>query len=400
MKFSLYIAKRYLFSKSSTNAINVITILATIGVVFGTLVLFIILSAFSGLRTFSYSLLEASDPDIKISPAKGKVFIYNDNLTKLLVNNSDIQAYSKVVEERVFLKYKNKNDIAYIKGIDARYTNVVKIDSSLNIGTWVDPDFKNTAVIGYGISYKLSLAAFNFGEPLEIFVPKPGKGLVNPNNAFRNIKVQILGVYTGTEEFQNKYVFTEISTAQDLLGYQSNQISAIEIKLKETDNSKAVKASLQKALGASYKVQTKEELNVLFYKVLNSENFISYLLGTLVVIIVLFNILGAIIMMIIDKRSNLKTLMSLGASLKEIKRVFMYQGFLLVMFGALIGLIIGIVAVLLQERYGYFMITQNIAYPVEFQWYNVFIVSVTIAVLGFISAKIASSRITLKFIEA
>ncbi|TYQ00105.1 lipoprotein-releasing system permease protein [Tenacibaculum adriaticum] len=399
MNFPLYIAKRYLFSKSSTNAINIITLIATFGVIVGSLALFIILSGFSGLRTFSYSLLNTSDPDIKITAVKGKTFLFTSDVEQILIQTPSVKDYSKVVEERVFLKHKDKSHIANIKGVDQKYTKVVAIDSSLSVGTWVDSEFKNTAVIGNGISYKLSLGILNFGESLEIYVPKSGTGFINPNNAFRSVNAQVIGVYNGSEEFQNKYVFTELKLAQELLNYNKNQISALEIKLISSDLVNNIKEELQNQLGSAYKVETREQLNALFYKVINTENFVSYLIFTLIVIIALFNVIGAIIMMIIDKRKNLKTLFNLGTSVQNIKKIFVLQGFLLTLVGMAIGLTIGILLVLVQQRFGLFMITQNIPYPVEFRWANLLVVIGTISVLGFLAAQIASSRISESFVE-
>lgn len=399
MNFPFYIAKRYLKSKSSTNAINIITLIAMFGVIVGTIALFVILSGFSGLRTFSYSLLNASDPDIKISPVSGKTFNYDQKIDEELISNTNIASFSKVVEERVFLKYKDKSHIAHIKGVDNNYTEIVALDSSLVVGEWIDPEFRNTAVIGSGISYKLSLRIFNMTDPLKIFVPKPGKGMLNAANAFRSANVQIIGVYSGSEDFQNKYVFTELEVAQQLLNYEPNQVSAVEIKLRNADKVDDEAAILQQNLGDSFKVQTRTELNALVYKVINTENFVSYLIFTLIVIIALFNVIGAIIMMIIDKRKNLKTLLNIGATLKDIKRIFVLQGFLLCLVGLGIGMILAVVLVLIQQQFGVFMITQNIPYPVEFQWSNFFVVIFTIAILGFIAAKIASSRITNDFVQ-
>ncbi|MCD8444209.1 ABC transporter permease [Tenacibaculum finnmarkense] len=399
MKFPLYIAKRYLFSKTSTNAINIITFIAVFSVVVGALALFVILSGFSGLRTFSDSLLNASDPDIKISIVKGKSFGYSDDVHQKLIKDTEIKTISKVIEERVFLKYKDKTHIAYIKGVDASYKDIIPVDSLLTVGTWVDPEFKNTAVIGYGISYKLSLGVLNFGAPLQIMVPKPGKGFVNANNAYNSVDTQVIGAYSGSEEFQNKYVFTELSLAQELLNYTENQISGIELKLQPTANLDDFQQKLQQKLGDNFEVKTRAQLNALYYKVINTENFISYLIFTLIIAIALFNVIGSIIMMIIDKRQNLKTLYNLGASIDEIKKIFVLQGFLLTLAGMFVGLFLGVLLVIIQQRYELFMITQNLAYPVEFRWFNLLVVMLTILILGYISAKIASSRISKMFIE-
>lgn len=399
MNFSYYIAKRYLFTKNSNNAINIITLIASFGVIVGALALFIILSGFSGLRTFSYSLLDISDPDIKISTTKGKTFSATDSLEEILKGHKDIIAYSKVLEQRVFLTYKDKPHIAYVKGVDKNYTHVTQIDSAIVVGNWLDSRYKNTAILGNGISYKLSLGIMNFTEPLEIYVPKPGTKIANPANAFRKVEAQITGIYSGTEEFENKYVFVNLPLAQELLRYDTDQVSGIEIKLRNNEDAVAFASEFQKIVGNDFKVETRAQLNALFYKVINTENFVSYLIFTLIVIIALFNVIGAIIMMIIDKKQNLKTLFNIGASLKEIKKIFVLQGFLLTLIGTFIGLILGVVLVLLQQKYELFMITQNIAYPVEFRSVNFIIVALTIILLGYFAAKIASSRISQKFIE-
>ncbi|MFK8060429.1 MAG: ABC transporter permease [Polaribacter sp.] len=399
MNFPLYIAKRYLFTKTSTNAINIITIIASFGVVVSAAALFIILSGFSGLKTFSYSLLDVSDPDIKITSVKGKSFLLADDIKSIIENTTSIKESSSIIEERVFLEYNDKNEIAYIKGVEENYKNITQIDSVIEVGTWLQSDLENTAVIGEGISRKLSLGILNFGEPLSIMIPKPGVGFINPINAFNQLDTQIVGLYTGTEEFRNKYVFVNITDARKLLKYKQNQITGIELKLIENSSSELVAEELQNKIGNEFKVRTKEQLNEVYYKVINTENFVSYLIFTLIIIIALFNVIGAIIMMIIDKKQNLKTLFSLGVSVKDIKRIFTLQGFLLTFFGMLIGLTLGIILVLVQKQFGLFKIVPSLPYPVEFLFSNLLIVVVTIIVLGFIASKIASSRISKQFIE-
>ncbi|WP_299678743.1 FtsX-like permease family protein [uncultured Tenacibaculum sp.] len=398
MNFPLYIAKRYLRSKNSTNAVNIITIIAMLGVIIGTLALFIILSGFSGLRNYSYSMLDSSDPDIKITARKGKSFLYTKELDEALVSNTKIADFSKVLEERAFLKYGDKNHIAYIKGVDVNYTDVLAVDSILWSGDWINREFKNTAVVGYGIYNKLSIQ--NYLRPLVVFMPKPGTGIINPNNAYRSVNTQVTGIYGGSEEFRNKFVFTELHVAQELMGYEPNKISGVELKVRNPELVDDISKDLQKELGDTYKVQTRAELNELILKVINTENFVSYLIFTLIVIIALFNLIGAIIMMIIDKRKNLKTLLNIGASVKDIKRIFVLQGSLLSVVGMLIGLFIGISLVFLQKHFGWFKISPELAYPVEFKWFNLITVVITILTLGFLASKIAGSRITKEFIES
>ena len=400
MNFPLYIAKRYLFSKSSNNTINIITLIAALGVIIGTLALFIVLSGFSGLRAFSIGFLDTSDPDIKITSIKGKSFLISDTIKSHLDEQNGIASYSKVIEERAFFEFNKKTHIAYIKGVDTNFTKVTRIDSTVYVGTWLDPQIPAGSIVGNGISNLLSVGVFDFLEPLKIYVPKPGKGYaINPKNAFNQIETQPIGVFALTEEMDKKFTFISLELAQTLLNYAPNQISSIELKVTNLDNREQIIEDLKSKLGTNFKIETREQLNAIFYKMLNTENLASYLIFTLILIIALFNVIGAIIMMILDKKDNLKTLYNLGATIKDIKRVFILQGFLLSVFGLIIGLSLGVILVLLQKKYQLFMITQHLAYPVEFTFQNLFTVILTILILGFISSKIASSRISKKLVE-
>ncbi|MBG7629940.1 MAG: ABC transporter permease [Bacteroidetes bacterium] len=400
MNFPLYIAKRYLFSKSSNNTINIITLIATMGVIIGTLALFIVMSGFSGLRTFSIGFLNTSDPDIKITSIKGKSFDFNADIQTILNQEKGIASYSKVIEERAFFDFHDKTHIAYIKGVDSNYIHLNQIDSTVYIGTWLDKNIPLGVVVGSGISNTLSVGVFEFLEPLKIYVPKPGKGYItNPNNAFNQINTQPIGIFGLNDEMDKKFTFLPLELAQVLLNYSPNQISAIELKVIENYNRDILIENLENLLGPDFNIETREQLNAVFYKMLNTENLASYLIFTLILIIALFNVIGAIIMMILDKRDDLKTLYSLGATIKEIKKVFILQGFLLTVFGLVIGLSVGVILVLLQKKYQLFMITQHLAYPVEFTFFNLFSVAITILVLGYLASKIASSRISKKLVE-
>ena len=399
MSFPLYIAKRYLFTKSSNNAINIITLIAALGVIVGTFALFIVLSVFSGLKEFSLDFIRVSDPDLKISIEKGKTFLFTDAISSIL-QDKKIAHYSKVVEEKAFFNYRDKSHIASIKGVDANYLLVNNIDTAIFIGEWLDKDAIQTVVIGNGVSSTLSLGTYDFIESLKVYVPKPGKGYINnPRTAFNQLNLQPVGVFKLTEELDKKYVFSHLELAQSLLNYKPNQISAIELKLASDVDQNEVIQLLQNQLGNDYKIETREQLNAVFHKMLNTENLVSYLVFTLILIIALFNVIGAIVMMILDKKDNLKTLFSLGATIKEIKRIFILQGFLLTFFGLIIGLILSMTFVILQKQFGFIMITTELEYPVEFRSMNVVLVFFTILILGFLAARIASSRISNKILQ-
>jgi lipoprotein-releasing system permease protein len=399
LNFPLYIARRYLLSKSSNNAINIITLIATIGVIVSTIALFVVLSVFSGLKDFSLSFIRTSDPDLKITSVEGKSFYFNDSVRNALMLDK-IKAYSKVVEERVFLSYVDKSHVASIKGIDTNFLHVNRLDTAVYFGNWVNYEAKHTVVVGSAISMALSIGTYDFLEALKIYVPKPGEGYItNPKTAFNQVNAQTIGIFRLTDEIDRKYVYANLALAQDLLNYDEDQISAVEIRLTDEEYEQEVQKELRTRLGSGFEVRTRQQLNSVFYKMLNTENLVSYLVFTLVLIIALFNVIGAIVMMIIDKRENLKTLFHLGSEIRDIRRIFVFQGFLLTSFGLFAGLLVAIPLVILQKKFGFIMITQSLAYPVEFRAINVLVVVMTLLVLGFIASQIASARISKKLVE-
>lgn len=367
--------------------------------VVGAAALFIVLSVFSGLKNFSLDFIRVADPDLKISSVKGKSFSFQQEMEGYLSDPS-IVAYTKVLEEKAFFSYEGKPQIARIKGVDAQYLAVNNIDTAIYVGEWLVDDLPNSAVIGNGISASLSLGTYDIVEPLKAYVPKPGKGYIrNPNAAFNQFNLQPIGIFKLTEELDKQYVFTNLALAQGLLEYRADQISAIELRLTNDANRSKLIDQLSAKFGPDFKVQTRAQLNAVFYRMINTENIVSYLVFTLILIIALFNVIGAIVMMILDKRKNLTTLFSLGATLKEIRRIFVLQGFLLSIVGLILGLGLAIIIVLFQKYFGFIRITPSLAYPVEFKISNVLVVVLTISALGFVAAKIASARISRKLIQ-
>ena len=393
MNVSFYIAKRYLFSKSSTNAINIISRIATFGVVMIAMALFVVLATFDGLKSFNLSFIQHFDPDIKISAKQGKSFLFNDSIATKLAANADIAHYSKTLEERAYFNYRKKKKLAYIKGVDSLFTQTIAIDSTVYIGGWLVPNTTNT-VVGSITANALGIGINDYRASLDIYIPKAGKGqITNPANAFRRTNTAPIGVYNINPEIDGKYVFANLPTVQRLLGYKNNQINAIEIKLKPSSNPNKVKEALEKALGKQYKIQTRIELNSALYKMLNSENLFIYGIAVLVLIIALFNVIGSIMMLILDKKDNLKTLNQLGLPFQKIRKVFLLQGVLLTVLGGVLGIVLGIIIVFLQQQFQLVMITSYLAYPVEFHWTNVLIVFLTLTILGYFASWIASASL-------
>jgi lipoprotein-releasing system permease protein len=400
LNFPFYIAKRYLRSKSSQNAVNIINFITFLVIVIGSAALFIVLSAFAGLRTFSLSFSNTFDPDLKASPTLGKHFTVSADEESALAKIEGLANYAKELEERAYLTYKEKSTIAYIKGVDENYRAVTGIDSTLISGNWGSDVYNG--VIGIGI-YNLLGVPMNNRTAMEVLVPKPGegsfsqKGLAKP---YDDLALVVSGVYAVEESLDKKYVFAQLPIVQQLLQKDSTEVSGINFKLMDKASADDVRSAIADVLGDKVSILTRREQNTSLYRMLNTENLATYLIFTLVLIIALFNVVGAIIMMILDKQQNSKTLYSLGTTIKELRRIYFIQGMLVTSFGGLIGVLIGTLLIGSQLAFGWLKITPTLAYPVEFNVINVLIVIGTIMVLGFISSKIASSRINEKLISA
>jgi lipoprotein-releasing system permease protein len=399
LNFSLYIAKRYLRSKSSNNAINIITYIALLGVILGAAALFIVLSGFSGLKEFTLEFTSLIDPDFKVESTTGKSFILEKELQTKLDSIEGLAFYSKVIEERVMASSKGKQIMAFIKGVDENFKRVNPVDSILDDGSWLEQNTPQI-VTGYGIARNLSVGVLDYGKAISIYVPKPGKGqITNKNQAFNTTSTINVGVFAVNETVDNSYIFSSFNTAKNLLNYKENQISSIEIKVNDNFNKDDFRAELGSVFGNKFTIKDTSQLNDALYKMLNTENLIVYLIFTLVLIIALFNVIGSIIMMILDKRNNLSTLYNVGATIPQIRQIFFYQGLLMSIFGGFIGLCIGYIIIQLQYSFSLIMLTPNLPYPVAIHFQNFVIVFVTITVLGVIASKIASSRINKNLIK-
>ena len=399
MNFPLYIAKRYIRSNSKNNAINIINRIASMGIIVGTMALFVVLSVFSGLKVFSLSFTNEIDPDLKISSTLGKSFLISHDQEIQINKITGLASYTKIIEERVLFTFNGKQDVTYLKGVDSNFTKVNAIEKKLFNGLWLKPDTYQV-VVGYGISQKFSMGLLDFNNQLEVLVPKPGKGAIeNPEQAFNKTDLIPVGIYAISEDLDSKYVFADLGLAQELLEYKTNQISGIEIKVKSGADENAIIEKLLPIFDNKITVKNRAQLNDSLYKMLNTENIAVYLIFTLVIVVALFNLIGALIMMILDKKGNLKTLFNLGTEIKDLRKIFLLQGTLLSVIGGIIGLTLGIITVLLQQQFQLIMITPTLAYPVIFSVENVLIVMGTIVILGFIASLIASSRVSKKLLE-
>ena len=397
MKAILFIAWRYVRSKSSQNVINIINRMSIFVLIVGGASLMIVLAGFSGLRTFSMSFSNFFDPDLKIFPKTGKIFSLSPMQEAALKESGVVASYTKVLEERVFLNSRGKNYIAYIKGVDENYPKVNAVDSILVISPkeWLLSE--DYVVVGNIIAETLNLGLFTSTTPLQIIVPKAGKGSITSSSTpYREETVLLSDYYQVTEDLDSKYVFATLSLAQRLTGVQANEVSAVEIKLSKGVSVTEGKKRLQKVLGDAFVIKDRMALNEDLYKMFQTENLATYLIFTLVLIVALFNLVGAIIMMILDKRKNLYTLFALGMTERQIRAIFFLQGVIVSLLGAIFGVGLGVGIAWLQKTFPMLYINPNaavpIAYPMDIRLLEIVVVFFTIFVLGIIASAIGASR--------
>ena len=397
MKAILFIAWRYVRSKSSQNVINIINRMSIFVLIVGGASLMIVLAGFSGLRTFSMSFSNFFDPDLKIFPKTGKIFSLSPMQEAALKESGVVASYTKVLEERVFLNSRGKNYIAYIKGVDENYPKVNAVDSILVISPkeWLLSE--DYVVVGNIIAETLNLGLFTSTTPLQIIVPKAGKSSITSSSTpYREETVLLSDYYQVTEDLDSKYVFATLSLAQRLTGVQANEVSAVEIKLSKGVSVAEGKKRLQKVLGDGFVIKDRMALNEDLYKMFQTENLATYLIFTLVLIVALFNLVGAIIMMILDKRKNLYTLFALGMTERQIRAIFFLQGVIVSLLGAIFGVGLGVGIAWLQKTYPMLYINPNaavpIAYPMDIRLLEIVVVFFTIFVLGIIASAIGASR--------
>jgi lipoprotein-releasing system permease protein len=371
--------------------------LAGLGVVVGAAALFIVLCGFNGLKDYSLAFSSFVDPDLKIVPAKTKTFVVNDSLLGEILNLDNFLSYSKALEEEVFLSTNQTGDVVSVKGV-SDFFPLKTIDSILFDGEWISAS--NQIVSGWGVANKLSFGVYDYSKKLTLYAPKPGrKQVLSVDGSFSKMNVVNVGLFEINEALDFSFIYASLADLQSLLGYAENQISSLEILLKNPLKVKKSADLLRSRLGPEFKVKTKKQLNDTLYKMLNTEEIVVYLVFTLVLIIALFNLISSIIIMVLEKRKNLKTLYNSGATHRDIKNIFYYQGLIITLLGGVIGLFAGLILMLLQQNFSIFMITPLLAYPVTIDLYTFLIVSATILALGGVASKISSSVVSKELVK-
>ncbi len=403
VRLSLYIAKRYLFAKKSRNAINVISAVSVAGVAVGTMALIIVLSVFNGLELLVTSIFNTFDPDLKITATEGKTFVVDSSQLSLLADVNGVSCYSLTIEENVLLKYSDRQFVATIKGVDDNYISVSDIDSAMWEGEFslIDEKGRPYAVPGVGIAQYLGIRV-NFITPLFIYVLKrTAESTLNPENAYNREYIFPSGIYQIEQSYDSKYIYVPLEFARDLIENE-NGISSIEIRFEDDADSRIVQKNVTELFGEGFVVQNRFEQQELFYKVMRSERLAIFMILTLILIIASFNIIGSLTMLIIEKERDIEILKSLGADKKLIRKIFIFEGWLISIIGAAAGMIFGFFICWLQHTFGIVKLNSESlimnAYPVVMKLKDFIIVPFTVLLIGYWAAWYPVRYLTKKYL--
>lgn len=395
--FPLKLARKYTFSGKNAIEVNVISWIAFLALGFVTACLFIIMSVFTGLESVNLAFYSNINPDIVITPQKGKTISVDEVLKAKLL---EIQAWqevttiSEVIEERAFIRYNNKSHIVTIKGIDENFNQIFHLDTMVRIGNPLETKFPDEIIIGTEVSSRLSLFT-DPDLPVQLYVPKPGKGLISSeSDAVNRVMAYSTGIFFINDKFAN-YVFSNIALTRKLLNYDTDQFSKIEMKAN-TKNLEALKKKVLQTLGDGFEVKTRQEIDAAFLKMMNTENLIIYLICFLILIIASFNLAGSIAIMILDKKPESKTLHSMGFNNKSLRRTYFYTGLLISFYALVFGLIVGTFFAWLQLEFSLVMVSFNVPFPVKFTLQNYLITIVSVMAIGWVVSWLVSRNAQIK----
>jgi lipoprotein-releasing system permease protein len=402
---AFYIAKRYLFAKKSTNAINIISAISAVGVFVGSAALIIILTVFNGFEEVVLKMFNTITPQILIMPAEGKTFNPNTAYFNNLKVDKNIFSYTEVLSENALVRYNNKQVPALIKGVSVGFLKNNSLDSVVIDGHFVlQNDNGPNAVIGSALQAYLGVVPSDAFETLQIYSPKKGikASSINPMDDFTIMSIPPAGVFEVQQDFDN-LVFVPLTFARELLG-EAVKVSAIEINVNKGVDVDELKNDIELKLGNSFVVKNRIQQNQALYNVLGSEKWMVYIILTFILIIAIFNIIGSLTMLVIEKLKDISILSSLGAGKKLIKRIFLIEGMMITLTGCIFGLLTGLIFCLLQQHFGWVkMGDTNLfglsnAYPIALKWEDFLLVFITVSVFSLVASSLASN-LSIKKVE-
>ena len=394
MNLPFYISKRYLFSKKSRNAINIISSISIAVVAIATAALIIIFSVFNGFDDMIRKMLNAYDPDLMIVPATGKVFSTDTDEFNRIRKMKGIAVFSESLEDNVLVKSEQRQKIAIIKGVSRNFNRLNKIDSLIIQGSYsVGSNDRKCGVFGAGVAYFLSVNVNDFA-PLTIWIPDRNRqNAIDPQEAFNRISLFPSGIVSVDQEFDEQYILTDIDYVRDLTGRKATEAGAVELKTAQGFDTDDMRDSITTLLGKNYVVKDRYEQHAFLFKIMRTEKWAVFFILLFVIIIASFSITGSLTMLIIEKKDDIVTMKNMGASNRLIGKIFLLEGWFISVIGAGLGILIGFGIVLLQIKFkivhfpesGSFIID---AYPVKLVAADFLLTFVAVASVGFFIALI------------
>ncbi|RHJ90806.1 ABC transporter permease [Bacteroides sp. AM07-16] len=394
MNFPFYIARRYLFSKKSHNAINIISMVSVCGVVVATIALVCALSVYNGFNDLVSTLFSNFDPELKITPSTGKVFDPDSQEMQAVKKLPEIAVFSEVLQDNALIRYRDRQDVATLKGVDNKFEELTQIDSVLIDGRFaLREDVVDYGTLGIGLASKLGINA-GFVSPMEIYAPKRNEkvNMSNPATSFNVEYAYIGGVFCINQQmYDESMMIVPLDLVRKLFHYD-NEVTAIELKLTEKANPATVKKQIKEILGDKFLVQDRFEQQEASFKMMQVEKWMTFLILSFILTIALFNVVGSLSMLMIEKQDDVRTLRNMGADNKLIRRIFLFEGWMISGFGALIGIAVGVILCLLQQELGLIKLGQTAgafiidAYPVRIEINDIATVFFTVLTIGLLAA--------------
>ena len=396
MNLPLLISRRYLFAKRSTNAINIITSISVLGVAIGTAALILVLSVFNGFEDLLSSLFGHFNPELKITPAKGKTFEVDSFVLVKLRAVPGVEIVSETLEEIAFFEHDGSQDFGVLKGVDSLFARVNGIDSdtTLREGQYRLKDGeRNYLVLGAGVRNKLSVNVSNPLASITVYMPEQQTGVLD--KPFKTRQASPSGVFAIQQEFDNEYVLTNIDFVRELLEANSRTISALEIKCSSGADIIQVKAQAKALLGEGLTMKDRYEQNEAFFKVMKLEKWMGFAITSLIILLMAFNTVGALWMIVLDKQRDISTLKSMGATDGTIHRIFLLEGVLLTLLGMLIGLLLALALYFAQKTWGIVTIPEGFlveSYPISMRASDFLPVVSTVLGIGLLASLLPARR--------
>ena len=355
MKLALWIALRYLFARKSQNVINVISMISVTGVLVGSLALIVVLSVFNGLHGLIGSLYGSFDPDLKITPAKGKVFHLDSIPYQKLIKIEGVRHLSQVLEDHALLRFDKRQVPAVVMGVDDNFDEVSGIDSIIVEGRYrLHQNNQNYGIVGYVLADQLGVR-LNFIKPLVIYAPKrTGRvNMMRPDLSFHKEYLQPAGLFAVRQlEYDSKYIIVNIQQARKLFEYGENVVSSLALSVEDDYDAGEVKEAVKSLIGPGLRVNDQQEQHATFYKLMRVEKLMAYLILLFILIIALFNVIGTLSLLIFEKKQSIGTLRSMGANRSLINKIFLVEGWLISLAGVTAGVLLGALLIWLQQQFG------------------------------------------------